>query len=412
MDALNQLIDRIYAAAVDATVWPEVMESLQDAFRCTSVGLYCADMHSGDVSVVELRDIDPGYVRDYVQYYMRDNPWCRVPELQVPGCIRTDRSLDAYYKRPGYYRSTEYYNDWMKPQGFIHSLSTTLRSDGDLRTKFYMYRGQRPGEFTRPEFRRFQNLSGHLMRAVGVAYRLNQREAGTAGGLSVLDHLRFGVILLDTGLRLVHANRFAEELLARGEGLHVRDARVRALHAEDNRALEATLSGALSVHMGWSTDLPQAAGIRRERGRRPLRATAVPLARLSESLFMVRRAAVALMISDPELEAVVPDHWLRHRYGLTGAEARLARSLVRGESLRAAADSNGLTYETARWYLKNIFQKTGTGGQPQLVKTLLSEQVLEAGFVEPRIETAVTDSARPQLPRIRNGIGTSQRRPC
>jgi hypothetical protein len=50
MDALNQLIDRIYTAATDAAVWPEVMKSLQDEFRCTSVGLYCADMRSGDVS--------------------------------------------------------------------------------------------------------------------------------------------------------------------------------------------------------------------------------------------------------------------------------------------------------------------------------------------------------------------------
>jgi DNA-binding CsgD family transcriptional regulator len=412
MDALNQLIDRIYTAATDAAVWPEVMKSLQSEFRCTSVGLYCADMRSGDVSVVELRDIDPGYVRDYVDYYLKDNPWCAVPELQIPGRIRTDRSLDEHYRKPGYYKSTEFYNEWMRPQGFIHSMSTNLLSDGDLRTKFYMYRNRRPGSFTPDDIRRFEHLSGHLMRAVGIAYRLNTRESGVAGGLSVLDHLRFGVILLDSGLRIVHANRFAETLLQSNDGLHLRDSMVRALHADDSRELERSLRTALSAHLGWSTQLPEAASVRRVAGRRALRVTAVPLPRHAENLFLVRCAAVALMISDPELEAVVPDQWLRHRYGLTGAEARLARSLVRGESLRAAAESNGLTYETARWYLKNIFQKTGTGGQPQLVRTLLSEQVLEAGTLAPRGEAAVSDSGDAQLSRTRAGTGMADRRLC
>jgi hypothetical protein len=190
---------------------------------------------------VELRDIDPTYVRDYVDHYLNDNPWCAVPELQIPGRIRTDRSLDEYYRKPGYYKSTEFYNDWMRPQGFIHSLSTNLLSDGDLRTKFYMYRNRHPGSFSRDEIRRFEHLSGHLMRAVGIAYRLNTRESGVAGGLSVLDHLRFGVILLDSGLRIVHANRFAETLLQGNDGLHLRDSMVRALHADDSRELERIL---------------------------------------------------------------------------------------------------------------------------------------------------------------------------
>lgn len=56
--------------------------------------------------------------------------------------------------------------------------------------------------------------------------------------------------------------------------------------------------------------------------------------------------------------------------GLTLAEARLARALGMGARLNDAALRLGLTRETARFYSKQIFAKTGTSGQPDLMRKL------------------------------------------
>ncbi len=69
----------------------------------------------------------------------------------------------------------------------------------------------------------------------------------------------------------------------------------------------------------------------------------------------------------------VPTDALRARYSFSATEARLAQSLSRGVPLREAADTAGLTYETARWHLKGIFQKTGTARQTDLVRLLLAD---------------------------------------
>jgi DNA-binding CsgD family transcriptional regulator len=61
---------------------------------------------------------------------------------------------------------------------------------------------------------------------------------------------------------------------------------------------------------------------------------------------------------------------LKERFDLTRAEARLVVHLVQGSSLRSSAHALGVQYETARTYLKSIFQKTGTHRQPQLVLTV------------------------------------------
>jgi len=63
---------------------------------------------------------------------------------------------------------------------------------------------------------------------------------------------------------------------------------------------------------------------------------------------------------------------LRSHFGLTPAEARLAIHLVAGETLRSADAKLGITYETARTHLKNIFSKTGTCRQAELVVVLVT----------------------------------------
>jgi DNA-binding CsgD family transcriptional regulator len=63
---------------------------------------------------------------------------------------------------------------------------------------------------------------------------------------------------------------------------------------------------------------------------------------------------------------------LRCHFGLTPAEARLALHLVAGETLRSAEVKLSITYETARTHLKNIFNKTGTCRQAELLVVILT----------------------------------------
>lgn len=54
------------------------------------------------------------------------------------------------------------------------------------------------------------------------------------------------------------------------------------------------------------------------------------------------------------------------------AEAALAHGLTTGESIVEAGERLGLTAETARNYSKRIYGKTGTTGQVDLVRLILS----------------------------------------
>jgi DNA-binding CsgD family transcriptional regulator len=64
----------------------------------------------------------------------------------------------------------------------------------------------------------------------------------------------------------------------------------------------------------------------------------------------------------------------RNLFGFTVREASLAASLASGRSVREAAEDAGIAYSTMRTYLENVFRKTETRQQSQLVALLRSLQ--------------------------------------
>ncbi|MGH9353638.1 MAG: helix-turn-helix transcriptional regulator, partial [Terriglobia bacterium] len=109
----------------------------------------------------------------------------------------------------------------------------------------------------------------------------------------------------------------------------------------------------------------------RESGKKPYAILVAPVSRNYPALSPVR-PSVCVVITDPESIRALPVQDLRAAFGLTEAEARLAALLATGAELRDAAAELNITYGTARVRLAEIFQKTDTRRQGELVKVLLT----------------------------------------
>lgn len=374
MRSTDDIIDLAYSAAVDPALWPQAICSMSRRYGAIAAGLYVADFTGRRIERLSIQGIEPSYVKRYVDEYLCDNPW-GIDAMQAVGRIRTDTSLDEYFRRPGYYRSTVLFNDWMKPQDFIYTLGVNLSAEPTRQTKLFLYRPKSAGPYTARDVASFRRLTRHLLTAVRVAGRFAAAKREAAELRHVLDRLRFGVVLLADDGSVLEANAFAAQLFGRRDGLTVIQGQLVATHRASSAALTRSLRAAIDVHRGLDGDAPQPCDLERGNGTRSLSVLALPLPK-DEGSFGVRRAAVALLVTDPHVEADVPLERLRQRFRLTGSEARLAVALMRGQRLRDAAEQAGLTYETARWYLKSTFQKTGTTRQADLVRLLLSEPQL------------------------------------
>ena len=372
--ATDTIIDLAYSAAVEPELWPRAVRSMSSDYNAIAAGIYIGDFAARRVELISLYGIEPSYVKSYVEDHLCENPWS-IDTMQAVGRVRTDTSLDEYHGRPGYYRGTPLFNEWMKPQGFIYTLGVNLSADETRQTKLFLYRPEDAGTYTTRDVARFRRLTRHLINAVRVADRFAAARRETSELRQVLDRLRFGVVLLADDGRVLEANAFAAQLFEQRDGLTVVHGHLVATHRSSGPALTGVVRAALELRDGRDTAAPQPAYLERGPGAQPLSVLALPLPE-GRDPFGVRRAAVALLVTDPGVETRVPVERLRQRFRLTSSEARLAAALMQGQRLRDAAEQAGLTYETARWYLKSTFQKTGTTRQADLVRLLLSEPQL------------------------------------
>jgi DNA-binding CsgD family transcriptional regulator len=76
-------------------------------------------------------------------------------------------------------------------------------------------------------------------------------------------------------------------------------------------------------------------------------------------------------VSDRDRDRQRGETHLRRRYNLTSAEAALAAEILKGDGRKAAAQRCGISDATAKTHLSNIFEKTGTHRQAELVRVLL-----------------------------------------
>ena len=370
----DDIIELVYSAAVDSAVWPAAIDRLSASFDGIAGGLYVGDLLEKRVDLVTVQGIDSAYVQSYVARYLADeNPWA-IPSMQQCGYVRTDTALDEYYRSPGFYRGTSLFNEWMKPQDFIYTLGVNLAGTETRQTKLFVYRPERAGPYSEREVARFRRLVRHLTNAVAMAGRVSAATRAADDLMHALDRARFGLVLLDAEASVLEANAFARRLFERRDGLTALRGRLVATHRSGAKALADTLRAARALHAGRYAEAP-AARLPRAEERPPLTVMAVPMS-ASRDPFGVRRAAVALLVTDPLEDARLPIEALQRRYGLTRSEARLAIELVQGRKLREAAERAELTYETARWYIKSAFRKTGAAGQADLVRLLLSDPLL------------------------------------
>jgi DNA-binding CsgD family transcriptional regulator len=103
----------------------------------------------------------------------------------------------------------------------------------------------------------------------------------------------------------------------------------------------------------------------------------------------------------PDLAALPGVVRLRAEFGLTKAEARLALRLAEGSSLASAARAFNVKLTTVRSQLQQVFAKTGTSRQTELVALLLNREHVTRGplwsLVNRERQAAARTEPRPDL---------------
>lgn len=209
--------------------------------------------------------------------------------------------------------------------------------------------------------------TAQLVEGIAAALELCREHPGSLE-TAALDRLPTGVVLVDAKARVVFMNKGAAGIVAARDGLGLDGGNIcRGRDVAETRELHRLIAEAAAA---MEDSEGRALSISRASGRWALSVLVLPL-KVGE----FPEAAALLLVADPESMPTPSSETIRRLFGLSDAEARLARELALGGRLEEAAAATGLTIGSARIYLKRIFAKTGTGRQAELVRLILTTPV-------------------------------------
>ena len=224
-------------------------------------------------------------------------------------------------------------------------------------------RRKQQGQFQSRETKAIARAVPHLQRAGQLAVHLAGARA--QGMLDAFDAMSCGALLLDRSGCVIRANTRAQGHF--GRGLALTHGQLSANHRPANAELQKLIASGLRPGPAHEAPASGAVALPRPAGR-PLVAHVAPLVGSARDLFQQARAV--LLLIDPDEGRDLAEPLLRGAFGLTPAEARLARALALGRSLAEIAAAHGTTEGTTRIQLRAIFAKTGTRRQAELVALL------------------------------------------
>ena len=186
-----------------------------------------------------------------------------------------------------------------------------------------------------------------------------------------MNRLPTGVVLLDTDRQVVSCNQSAERILAMDDGLALGRNGPYAVKPAENQSLQALLDSALAPDPGDEAAAGGFVAVSRSSGGRPYAVMVTPLLAAPPGS-IAGDAVVSVWIGDPESGRISATDVLQKLYQLTSAEAELVQLLSLGHSLEEAAGVRGVTINTARSQLKQVFSKTDTRRQGDLLRLVLT----------------------------------------
>lgn len=368
MDKLAQydrLLGGIYAASLEPDRWPDVLETV-----CAGVNgdVYHLQGWDGDFGVDRLGIISAGKeeaLASYQGHFGHIDPRRAEFRNGLPGVV----TACHHYLNDDFVGGSEFFRDYLVPHCGRYSATVPLLSAHGLQAQLDVVRASDRGPFSADELSYLTRLAPHLRRACGVMFELQSREAQQELGQSMLDCSNLGIFGLAASRKIVQANRQGVALLTASDCLQEVDGYLHAVDPGPDAALGEALQAAASRRaISCSTETTACSG----HGSRAYLTIVPIITRAQAPAFAVQSAVVLCLVAKRGGHRLATARQLMEFFGLSPAEARLARSLAHGDCLDGFAEAQGIQRCTARTQLQHALRKTRTNDQKGLIRLVLS----------------------------------------
>ena len=371
LERITGLINDIYDAALDASLWPRVLRRTMALLDGASAAIF-SDTELPTDHFYSAVDVDPAFAESYVSHYVRLNPLVPLEEALPAGAVFSASSVMSYEAL----RATPFFNEWARPQGLADFIGAVIEKSPQRMVKLMVNRHASHGPADERARSTMRLLAPHFKRALAIARALERSDSKSAALGEVLERLSTAVVFVDRDGRLVHANAAAAQRLAADEVLGWRGGKPQP---KEGRAAAHLAMILASAHRGRpAPDCCALSAAHRTCRGEQVTVHILPLsAGTRRPAAAPRAAAAAIIVSEQAGDLAQRLRSAATLYALTPAESRVVSVLLAGCTIGAAARTLGIKEATVKTHLQHVFDKTGARRQVDL-----AQRIAVAGFTQ------------------------------
>ena len=384
-EALSALISEVYDAALDPSLWRDILEKSSAYVGGSGAAIYSKDLVSKTADITHGFGVDHQYQQSYIDTYVRIDPSTSGFFFFDVGEVVTTPDILPYDE----FLNSRFYKEWAQPQGWVDMATSVLEKSTTSYAVFSVFRHEQDGLSDNLMRHRMKLLVPHVRRAVLISktIQLNRAEAATL--TDTLDSLAAGLFLMGEKGRLVQANMAGHAIISEGSILRAAGGRLIATDPIADFAMRAAFAsidvgGAGLGTQGIAVPLAGADG-------RHYVAHILPLTSGARRKTGAGYSAVAaVFVSRTKIEAPAAPQVIAKLYGLTPSELRVLLAVFEAGGVSDTAGALGISEATTKTHLHRLFAKTNTRRQADLVR-------LVAGFTGPVAMSGSPPGEKPTL---------------
>jgi DNA-binding CsgD family transcriptional regulator len=361
---LHTLLESIYAATLDSSLWTDAVEQIRIATHASTASLNTIEVPPEQGGFAISRQTTAADYAEYIRLAAR-NPWTEGwKRLNRPqDCVVVAEQLSPWSEAI----NSTVYQEYFKPRDMHDSAMAFIHNGMDgvrLPTLLLL---THPGGWAMKQaaVNLLEKLLPHMQRALKINGIMAEREGVRRASLKVLQHLSLAAIVVSQDRSALYLNPEAERLIRSADGLTLSRGKLKAAHYAETERLDRLIHAAVTGGGPWPGGFFRLA---RPSGKAELYVAITPVNRDRHPFDGLNAPAAIVTVRDPEARVSISAQELRRRLGLTLAESRVLSALIAGHTPAESAERLQLSVKTVRMHLSHLFQKTGTRSQADLLR--------------------------------------------
>ncbi|MBR0781313.1 helix-turn-helix transcriptional regulator [Bradyrhizobium iriomotense] len=364
----SSLVGEIYDAAANPALRSAALEQVSDFVGGCAATILSRDAAGLSIEIHQHFGTESRFRQLYRDRYVELDPL-----LDRSLGLATGRTLGVADVMPyPEFVATNFYSEWLEPQGAIDLAAVTLERSDARTTILQVLRHRSRGVVDDAMRERMRLLAPHLQRSRVMGRQIGARSHTVADLADVLDGLSTAICLIDADGRVVHANAACRQLFANADLFAMVGDRIVARNTQADKIFRSLFEivadpGTHSARRRRTNLVTSSDGQHYLLHAFPLRREDHAPRDMAATVLFVQRASM--------VSSLVPDA-IAAAFRLTPSELRVLMAIVEIGGVPDIAARLGVAETTVKTHLGRLFEKTGAGRQADLVK-------IAAGFAAP-----------------------------